>query len=387
MEETKINRLEEYKSRENIATSRPSYLEIDLGAFQRNFNRIKMLAGKNTSIMAVVKANAYGHGLVEIARSAIKMGANLLGVALVEEAVKLQEAGVRAPIVVLYPDIPERASNLVQAGLVATVDSGEYLQALSRQSVEQGKRTEVFVKIETGMGRFGVTESGLQDLVETANNLPGIKVIGLSTNLADSSNGDTSFTDGQFDRFKFLSDLCNLNDIKYLSIENSSGLLFHHHNYYNLVRVGLLMYGYYPKQAAEAEFEPVMSLKSKIVQIRNWPAGKPIGYGGKYVPREDILLATVGVGYADGYPWALSNESQVLIRGRRAPVVGRVCMDALMIDVSSISGVSKGDEVVLLGKSGDEFIDANELGELAGSFSYEIIAGMSERLPRVYVGG
>lgn len=387
MEKAKINRLEEYKTSEDINNRRPSYLEIDLSAFKRNFGRIKSLAGAHTSVMAVVKANAYGHGLVRIGKYVSGLGADLLGVAFVEEAFKLQAAGIKKPIVVLYPDTLERASMLVQAGLIATVDSVEYLKALSKEAKYINKSIDIFIKVETGMGRYGATESELPELVSVAADLPNINIIGLTTNLADSSNGDTSFTDNQFAQFKSLSDSCNLNGVKYLSIENSSGLLFHHHSYYNLVRVGLVMYGYSPKNSGLDNFEPVMSLKSRVIQLRQWPAGKPVGYGGKYTPSEDILLATIGVGYADGYPWALSNKSEVLIRGQRAPVVGRVCMDALMVDVSRIPDVVKGDEVVLIGRSGDEFIDADELGELAGSFSYEILAGMSERLPRVYVGG
>jgi len=387
MEETKVNRLKEYTTNEDLDVTRPSYLEIDLNAFDNNFHKIKKLAGPDVSLMAVVKANAYGHGSIGIAKQAQKLGADFLGVAFIEEGEKLLDAGIAKPIVVLYPDMPERAARLVRAGLIATVDSPEYLQALNAASENAGVVTSYFIKAETGMARYGVSSEQLNELLKQSSKMRSVKFIGITTNLADSSNGDKTFTAGQFKTFSDIINNAGLHDKPYLSIENSSGLLFHHDKYFNLARVGLLMYGYSPKNAVHLKLEPIMSLKSRIISLKHWAKGRPVGYGGKYIAEKDMLLATVGVGYADGYPWSLSNKSEALIGGKRARVIGRVCMDALMIDVTDIPGVAKGDEVVLMGKSGDDIITADELGELSGSFSYEIISGMSSRLPRKYIGG
>lgn len=387
MEKAKVHQLEKCRSGEDIDRQRPSYLEIDLDALSENFRLIKEFAGPDVSVMAVVKANAYGHGIIEVARHVREAGADFLGVAFIEEGEKLLSAGIEAPIVVLYPDLPERASRHVRAGLMATVDSIEYLEALNEASRDIDVRTSVFIKVETGMGRYGIDDDKASYLVTAAREMPYINFIGLTTNLADSSNGDTSFTESQFSHFKRTCELCNLGKDKIRSIENSSGLLFHHDNNCSLIRVGLLLYGCSPRNLPGMDFKPVMSLKSRILKIKPWPKGKPVGYGGKFIPDRDIVLATVGVGYADGYPWSLSNKADVLINGKRAPVVGRVCMDALMVDISSVKDLKEGDEVVLMGKSGNEEITADELGELAGSFSYEILAGMSERLPRIYRRG
>jgi alanine racemase len=386
MAKTKVSRIEKYSTSKNIDFSRPSYIEIDLDAFNANFRKIRHMAGPKTAIMAVVKANAYGHGLVKIGLQAEKLGADYLGVAFIEEAQKLLEAGIKTPIVVLYPDTPERAVPLVKAGLIATVGSADYLEALNQAALEFNAAVKVFIKAETGMGRYGVDNIGLSTLIGLGKHMKGIEIIGVSTNLADSSNGDDTFTREQFARFDRMLSSSGLDSSYITSIENSSGLSLHHDDRFNLVRVGILLYGYPPKNMPGIEFEPVMSLKSRIIQLKNWPVGKPVGYGGKYTSSRDMVIATLGIGYADGYFWSLSNKSHVLVNGCKAPVVGRICMDALMIDVTDVPDIKVGDEAVLLGKSGDKEITAEELSGLAGSFVYEFLSGMSDRLPRIYKG-
>jgi len=370
---------------ESITDMRPSYLEIDLDAFNNNFRKIKSAVSSDSGILAVVKANAYGHGLVRIALQAEKCGADMVGVAFVEEGERLLEAGVKIPIVVLYPDTVGRASRIVNAGLNATVDSTENLKALNSAAVSVGKIVKVFLKAETGMARFGACEDEIKELISLAVRMSGVEIIGITTNLADSNNGDDSFTVQQFNEFTKMIESANLkSNNSYLSIENSSGFLYHHNKNFNLVRIGLLLYGVSPKKDVRCEFTPVMSLNSRIIRLKKWPAGKPVGYGGSFVPQRDITIATIGLGYADGYPWSLSNKGYVLINGRRAPVIGKICMDAVMIDVTDIPDARINTEVVLLGKSGNEAITAEELAEIAGSFSYEFISGFSDRLPRVY---
>ncbi len=385
MEKAKTGRDKKYSTPENIDSLRPSFLEINLDAFNDNFQTIKGIIGSDVALLAVVKANAYGHGLVEIGFQAEKCGADFLGVAFIE---KLLEAGVRTPLVVLYPDLRERAARLAKSSLIATVSSADYLEALNSAAVAMQKTVEVFLKIETGMGRYGLAGTELPVLINLANQMPGIKIIGLSTNLANSNNGDDTPTQRQFEEFeRLVESVAPINNGNYKSIKNSSGLLFDYRQDFNLVRVGLLLYGLKSKANSHLDFKPVMSLRSRIIQLKNWPAGRPVGYGGQFIPARDSILATVGIGYADGYPWSLSNKSSVLINGRRAKVVGKICMDAMMIDVTDIAGVKTGDEVVLMGRSGDEIITAEELADLAGSFPYEFLSGMSDRLPRIYRGG
>ncbi|MCD6162053.1 MAG: alanine racemase [candidate division Zixibacteria bacterium] len=372
---------------EDINKIRPAYLEIDLNALRHNFQQIKNRISADTSFMAVIKANAYGHGLIEIGLKAEEYGADLLGVAFIEEGERLLKAGIKIPIAVLYPDIIERTSRLVNAGMIAVVDSTEYLDALNKAAVSMKKKVKVFIKIETGMRRYGVDSAEIQDIITTASEMTGIEIIGVTTNLADSANGDNTFTESQFAEFTNAIKKTGLN-IKdhYLSIENSSGFLFHHNQNFNLIRIGLLLYGIHPKKNIDIDIKPVMSLKSRIIRLKKLPAGKPVGYSGSFITKRDTTAATIGIGYADGYPWSLSNKGYVLINGYKAPIIGRICMDAMMIDVTEIPGVKEGDEVVLLGKSKDQSITANEIAELAGSFSYELISGFTIRLPRIYKG-
>jgi alanine racemase len=379
---------QKYSVNEKIAKLRPAFLEIDLDAFNDNFRKVKSLLEPDVAVMAVVKANAYGHGLIRMGLQAEKCGADFLGVALIEEGEKLINAGIKIPVVVLYPDTPERALRLARAGLVATVASVDYLDALNIAAESTGKTIRVFLKVETGMGRYGMSPSELETIVNLANNMPSIEIIGVSTNLASSSCESAVFTNMQFDRFDNAKKTIDLDcNCHYSSVESSGGLLFHHRRDFNMVRIGLLFYGLSPNGKQLPGLKPILYLKSQIVQLKSWPAGKPVGYGGNFIPTRNIVLATVSVGYADGYPWSLSNKSWLLIHGKRAPVVGKICMDALMIDVTDIPGVKIGDEVTLLGKQGDEIITVEQLANLAGSFSYEFLSRLSERLPRIYRGG
>ncbi len=362
---------------------RPAYLEIDLNAFAANFAEIRRLAGNDISIMAVVKANAYGHGAPAIARCAQKCGAAFLGVALIEEGEQLLSHGIRTPIVVLYPDLPERALRLVKSDLIATIDDIDYAIALNNAAALLNKKAGVFIKIETGMGRYGLDPGELGRFYKSIQQLKNLNVIGVATNLANSAMNGGNSSKTQYS--KFAETIDKLDDgkfIAYKSIENSGGLLYSHENRFNLVRVGILLYGVSPNGVLSDRFLPVMSLKSKVIKIKLWPARRPIGYGGTFAPERESLIATIPLGYADGLPWLLSNKGRVLINGRSAPIVGKVCMDAIMADITGIPDVKSGDEVVLIGRQGDERITIEEVASIAGSFPYEILTRMSERLPR-----
>jgi alanine racemase len=384
MAQTAVHKDQSSTAKEKMNDLRPAYLEINLKAFVENIKKARGLLDPSTSLMAVVKANAYGHGLIPIAQAAEKSGVDFLGVAIVEEGEKLREAGIKTPIVVLYPDLPERAKPLVRVGLIATACSWEYLESLNKAAGELGEKVEVFLKLETGMGRFGLPASELKVLAIAAQKLSAIKIIGVSSNLADSSNHNSKSTVRQFAEFKSYLEIDIDSPLGFKGIENSGGLLYNHHNEHNLVRIGILLYGISPNGQTVPGFMPVMSLKSRVVQIKKWPSGRPIGYGGHFVPKRDSLIATIPIGYADGYPWSLSNKGVALISGARVHVIGKVCMDAIMLDVTDIAEVKPGDEVVLLGPQGNEIITADELAKTAGSFPYELLSRFSERLPRVY---
>jgi alanine racemase len=383
MAETTLHRNQPSVAIDKMNQMRPAYLEINLKAFAGNLALIKKRLGKSSHLMAVVKANAYGHGLAPIARAAEKCGADFLGVALIEEGEQLKQAGIKIPLVVLYPELPDRAARLVKADLIATACNWEYLESLSQAAQTLNRTVKVFLKLESGMGRYGLPPDELHKLAKAAAQLPSLKIVGISTNLADSSNHGSKLTASQFT--EFASYKMTDTNLDYRGIENSGGLLYNHHDEYNLVRVGILMYGISPNGQLPDGFQPIMSLKSQIAQIKKWPTGHPIGYGGHFTPQRDSLIATIPVGYADGYPWALSNKGVALIQGKRVPVVGRVCMDALMLDATDVPGAKAGDEVVLMGRQGNEVISAEELAKAAGSFSYELISCFMDRLPRVYV--
>jgi len=364
---------------------RPAYLEIDLQAFAANFAEVRRLVGNDLSIMAVVKANAYGHGAPAVARCAQDCGAAFLGVAFIEEGEQLLNHGIKVPIVVLYPDLPERALRLVKSDLIATVDNIEYAVALNSAAVSLKKKARVFLKLETGMGRYGLDPGDLGGFSKSIKQLKNVKVMGITTNLANSAMTDGKLSKTQSDEFAEMIDkLDGEISIDYKSIENSGGLLYSHQDRFNLIRIGILLYGVSPNGLLSDRFQPVMSLRSRIVKIKRWPAGRPLGYGGTFIPDRECLIATIPVGYADGLPWLLSNKGRVLIKGKRAAIVGKVCMDAIMVDITGIQSVESGEEVVLIGRQGGERITIEEVASIAGSFPYEILTRMSERLPRFY---
>jgi alanine racemase len=372
----------------DLSLLRPAHIEIDLDALHHNFLHIKNKINPDTHVMAVVKANAYGHGLTDIGLKVEEYGADILGVAFVEEAEILHKAGVKIPIAILYPDSISRVTRIVKSGLIVTVDSIEYLEELNNAAVSMAVTIKVLIKIETGMGRFGVSNKEIKELIDSASKMTGIEIIGATTNLADSTNDDYTFTESQISEFNKNAKIADLKTNEhYLSVENSGGFLFHHSQDFNLIRIGLLLYGIPSRNNFDVDIKPVMSLKSRILRLKKWTSGRPVGYSGSFVPQRDTVIATIGIGYADGYPWSLSNRGYVLIDGCKAPIIGKICMDAMMIDVTDIPNPKIGDEVVLLGKSMNMTITVNELASLANSFSYEFLSGFALRLPRVYIGG
>ncbi|OGC94902.1 MAG: alanine racemase [candidate division Zixibacteria bacterium RBG_16_53_22] len=369
-----------------MINSRPSFVEIDLGALKSNIAVVKSWAGEGARIMAVVKADAYGHGAVKVSQTAQSEGVDFLGVAFLEEACELQNAGIRTPIVILYPEDDERSFEAVRRGFYITISDQIQLERIRRGESEKGHPIKFFVKVESGMNRYGMQADEVIAAVEEKGARPGEDLVGVTTNLADPLMRSARLAARQVDNFMQVMETIkqlSQNGL-YYSMDSSGSIWKNRHADGTLVRVGHLLYGLVPGGVDSRELKPVMSVRSRIAEIHDLRPGDGVGYGFSYVASRQSRVATIPMGYADGYPWSLSNKGFVIVRGHRAPVVGRVCMDAFMVDVTDIPASQTGDEVVIMGRDSQERIDAHQLGRWAGSFSYEILSGWSKRLPRIY---
>jgi len=365
--------------------SRPAWIEIDLSAVRHNIAKVKSKIDPNTKFMAVVKANAYGHGAVRISKAACEEGVDYLGVALLEEAEELRNAGIKTPVVILYPENISRSTEAAKKGYIITVSRIDILKKLGDVSRDRDIPIRYFLKINTGMNRYGIkveNESELFDSVVTGN---GFEFMGFTTNLAGSNGGETPLSRKQEEAFCQLmkSARKRFGDGICLSYESSGSLSNKNNSFGSLVRIGHLLYG--PLNSDENGLKPVMTVKSRIAEVQDIEKGDGVGYGFSFVADKNMRIAVIPMGYADGYPWSLSNRGFVLIKDEIARIVGRVCMDAFMVNITDFEGCSIGDEVVVMGSMGDRTITARTLGELAGSFSYEMMSRWSGRLPRIYI--
>jgi alanine racemase len=369
-----------------IDISRPSKVEIDLGSLRHNIRMIRSWVGDRTRLMAVVKADAYGHGSVKVAEAAAGENIDFLGVALLEEADEIKKAGVGKPIVILYPESPERAADAVKKGYHVTLSDPHDLRELREIVGRNNFPIKYFLNANTGMNRYGgrVDEATLSSALDTKDN--GSVFMGITTNLADSGKSNPDLAERQVGDFlKIMKSAGRFSDNGLLYSYESSGSVWRRREAEgSMVRIGLLMYGVAPSKKAQEELRPVMSVKSRIAEIHDVGKGEGVGYDFSFVAASDSRVAVIPMGYADGMPWSLSNNGSVIVRGSEAPIIGRVCMDAFMIDVTDIASCSRGDEVVILGSMGKVVIDAHRLGDWAGSFAYEILSGWSKRLPRYY---
>jgi len=368
---------------------RPAYLEIDLKVLAANVRNIKRRLGKKAELLAVVKADGYGHGSCEVSRVALKNGAGSLGVAFLEEGIELRENGIKTPILILSPEFYGREKELIEYDLQTAIADLDFVENLNREAKKQNKIAEVYLKIDTGMRRYGIEPSSALEFVRVVQKLKNIRFKGVLSQFSTTEDTDKDFAEKQLYLFKkavkqLLEELNG--DRLVRSIANSGAFLKLPQSYFDQVRVGILMYGVYPspKMVKRLEVNPVMSLKSRIVQIKEVQKGESVGYGRTFITKRRTKIGTIPLGYADGYPWQLSNRGEVLVKGKRVPIIGRICMDAFMIDLTALKDVKTGEEVVLLGKQGKEKIDAHQIAGWANSFSYEIVSRMGKRLPRVY---
>lgn len=373
---------------------RPTRAYIDLNKLDKNIRALKRLITANqcnAEYMAVVKANAYGHGAVEVSKQAIKSGAKWLAVAMPEEGAQLREAGIKAPILVLGAIDESAAKLIVEYDLTQTVFSEDIVKLLNELGKKYDKRVPVHIKLDTGMGRIGIRDAKeLVHFIEIIKNLPYIDHQGIFTHFATADEKDKNFTQEQFNKFMDMLAMCKAHDIdfRYIHAANSAASIEYPNTYFDIVREGIAMYGYYPSTQIDTEkvvISPILEWHSKIVHIKEVETGCSIGYGRTFITDKNMKIATIPVGYADGYNRLLSNTGHVLVRGQKAPILGRICMDQTMIDISHIPGVTKGDDVILIGSQGQNTITADDIAKLCHTISYEILTSISSRVERLYI--
>lgn len=370
--------------------SRPVWAEVDLGAVAHNIREIRRIVKAETKIMAVVKANGYGHGAFDIARTALKYGVEYLGVATLGEAVKLREQGIEASILVMGYTTLEQVSDLLEHKITTTVFTLDMAEALSHGALERGEKARVHIKIDTGMGRIGfIPQKRTIELIKQIVKMEGLWVEGIFTHFAVADETDKTYTRQQFRNFtKFISDLEGEGvfiPIKHAA--NSAAIIDLPETHLDMVRAGVILYGLYPSPEVDKErikLIPAMEVKAKVAFVKKVGSGTSISYGRKYIVEDEAVIASLPLGYADGYTRRLSNQSQVLLGGKRVPIVGTICMDQLMVDASITPQVKVGDEAVIIGRQGQELITVEEIAERLKTINYEIICMLSERVPRIY---
>lgn len=363
---------------------RRQYREIDLNALAHNVRQLRQTTRESVRLMAVVKADAYGHGLLPVARTALSAGADALAVALVEEGETLRSAGIKAPVLVLGATSPEAALGGVAQGLTLTICDGRMVHLVEEACSRLGRSAEVHLKLDTGMGRIGARNAQeVREVLAALQDCPHVQLTGAFTHFADADGPEASFTLKQLEQFQSLASL--LPPGLLLHAANSAAIHRFPESLLNMARMGISMYGY-PPVPTEVPLLPCMRWVTEVVYVKEIAPGDAVSYGCTFRAAHPMQVATVAVGYGDGYHRALSGRGQVLIGGRHVPILGRVCMDQMMVDVTGLPPVHPGDEVVLLGRQGDAQITAEDLARWAGTISYEILLAPTARVPRVYVG-
>lgn len=369
---------------------RPAHLRIDLEALRQNLGVIRRLIGRDVAIIAVVKADAYGHGAAAVSRVALEHGAQMLAVALLEEGVQLREAGITAPILVMGAMLPQQAQALVEWNISPAIMNLELAEALSQTASAAGREIGCHLKADTGMCRLGARCDGLSELLPKLAALPALRWDGIYSHLADPTDNFES-TREQIGRFARAVEQAEkaLGPLPYHHLSGSGGICLHPDAYFTAVRPGEMMYGLVAgvPEKQQAGLREMMSLHTQVAFLKPVRAGERVSYGGTYEVPADTTLAIIPIGYADGYPRSLSGVAEVLIGGQRRPLVGRVCMDCVIADVGSEPACRLGDEVVVFGCQGNQEVRISEISALGQTVNQEIVARMGSRLPRVFLGG
>lgn len=368
------------------------YARIDLDAIAYNMEQMKRNLKEDTKVMAVIKADGYGHGAVQIA----EMMENIdyiwgFAVATLDEAVVLRTEGIKKPILVLGCVFPDQYMAMLKNDIRMNVYTEEMAESISQMAAREGMTAYMHIKLDTGMARLGfdMSEESVEAIARISQ-LKNVNMEGIFTHFAKADESDKSFTQKQIKDFCWMVEKLKEKGVtfRYEHCANSAAIIDVREANFDLVRAGISTYGLYPSEDVKKEnvkLKPAMVLKSHIAFVKEIEAGTPISYGGTFVSEEKMKIATIPVGYADGYPRNLSNIGYVLIRGKKAPILGKVCMDQFMVDVTHIDGANFGDRVTLVGQDGNESISIEDLSELSGRFNYEFICDLGKRIPRVYV--
>lgn len=368
---------------------RPTFAEIDLRAITHNVHEYKKVLGETANIMTVVKADGYGHGSLPVMKAAMKAGVNWAGVALIEEAIELRSEIKDLPIFLLGGWTPASIESIVEYNITPTIFNTALASELNDYARKLNKQVKVHLKVETGMGRLGFSKSQFIEFIDNIGFYEFLTIDGIYSHLSSSDEENQTFTEKQIAKFKeCVAILSGKFKPSWIHICNSAATGMYHLSSSNLYRLGISLYGLPPSENLDEsiQLKDALSWKTSIVQLQWYPAGSPISYGRTYKSPGKRKIATLCVGYADGYSRLLSNKGQVLIKGQRVPIVGRVCMDMIMVDVTDIEGVQLWDEVVLIGKQEEDKISATEMASWLDTINYEIVTQITKRVPRVYVG-
>lgn len=369
---------------------RPVWAEINLDNLANNMKEIRKIS-KSKDIIAVVKADAYGHGALDTAPVFLENGATRLAVAVVSEAIELRKSGVKCPIMILGFTPPNLIDNILRYDIEQTVFNYEFACELSRVAVKENKIAKIHIAIDTGMGRIGFlpNENSVQQVCNISK-LPNIIIEGIFSHFSTADEEDKSYAYRQIEKFKWFYDRLIQSGVKIhiRHIANSAAIIDLPQTHFEAVRPGIILYGYYPSQYVSHDkinLKTALELKTNVVHIKRLGKGEYIGYGRKYKTLRESIIATLPIGYADGYSRLLFNKGKVIINGKFAPIVGNICMDQCMVDITEIKNVNIGDEVVLIGRQGSSKIDAEDIANMLGTISYEIMCMISNRVPRVYI--
>ncbi len=366
----------------------PTWVEIDLDAFKWNLDSVRAKLTSGVKILLVVKADAYGHGAVQISRYAAECGVDMLGVATLDEGVQLRKAGVELPVLITSPILEEEVWKLIENGLSASVSSYEFAEAASRMARVKGKPCRIHFEIDTGMGRAGLPCHKAVDTVSRVAELKGLHLEGIFTHFP-AADSDPDYTADQISAFSKIVDQLRGRGVvfEYVHTANSAAIINFPSSHFNMVRPGLAVYGHTPSVGLKDRIDliPVMSFKSRILLVRHVPAGSSISYGRTYITGKPMVIGTIAAGYGHGISHRLSNTGEILVRGRRAPILGRVTMDMTMIDLSGFKDPKVGEEVVIFGRQQDEKIGVDETAQWDGTLNYEVLCRISKRVVRVYL--
>jgi alanine racemase len=364
---------------------------VDLDAIASNIKNIRAKVDKNSGIIGIIKADAYGHGSVETAKVLLDNGADWLAVAVVDEGLNLRKNGITAPILLLGYTPELRLNDVINNGFIQTVYSYDTAKKLSDAASALGKKAVIHIKIDTGMGRIGyrVNEESADEIVKISK-LPNIDVNGMFTHFSTADEADKAYTLEQYNKFVKMNDMLEERGlhIPVKHAANSAAIMDFDNMMFNMVRPGIILYGAYPSDEVKKEnlsLSPAMSIKTHVSYVKDVNEGDSISYGRKYTAPSKRRIATIPVGYADGFIRAYSKGGKVLVRGEYAPIVGRICMDQFMVDVTDIDGVEVNDEVVLMGRQGDKEITADFIASVLDTINYEVFCTLSKRVPRQYI--